>query len=143
MATVVTRWTPDTCGCVIEYSWDNETSEDDRIHTFHKLVEKCPEHSGLQKHKDVHDHVLSENQTKNKMELAVYENIPRLQHESTDEQGNTQKGLHPSIKHEWEFIGKDGDRHLKSSFKGAFFTKEEKNKLKKVSDSFDKPVTLG
>lgn len=64
-----TTWSPDTCGCVIEYDWDTDTSEDERVHTVSKIVKECPLHKGL----DIKTHyvtVLEENTRKN---LAVGE----------------------------------------------------------------------
>jgi hypothetical protein len=56
-----TRWSPDTCDCVIEYNID-ETGNT----TFKNTVKTCPAHS---KHHGKTDHfsvVLEENQRKNK-----------------------------------------------------------------------------
>jgi hypothetical protein len=60
-----TRWSPDTCGCVIEYSWDSDVAPEARVHTFKKTVEVCPAHAA---HKDLNTHystVLEENRRKN------------------------------------------------------------------------------
>lgn len=35
-----TTWRPSTCGCVLEYEWDTELSEDKRTHKFVK-VQHC------------------------------------------------------------------------------------------------------
>lgn len=44
----ITRWSLDTCGCVVEYSWDSETKEELRGHTIvsHNPCGKC-EHPSL------------------------------------------------------------------------------------------------
>lgn len=61
-----TRWSPDTCGCVLEYEWDDALEGSDRVHTFKKVVKLCPEHErlGLQG-KPVYDRVMEENRGKN------------------------------------------------------------------------------
>lgn len=138
----ITRWSPDTCNCVIEYSWDAETSEDDRVHRFHQVVEQCEEHAGIEKHQDVHSHVLAENQTKNRVEGSVFDHVSRLKHKTVDPQGNVQIVLHPSVQHVWKFVGKDSDRHLESTFLNANFTSDEVAKLKSVISTFDKSVNL-
>ena len=58
----VTRWSPDTCGCVLEYEWDTALEGSDRIHSFKRVVKLCPEHErlGLQS-QAAYDQVMSEN----------------------------------------------------------------------------------
>ena len=68
----VTRFSPDTCGCVMEYAWDTRTAEADRKHLPADIVHACPAHAHhCAKGKDVcahHEEVVKENQDKN---LAV------------------------------------------------------------------------
>ena len=42
MAKHLTRWRPDTCGCVIEYEWDSDRPEEARRHGPLKL-DACPD----------------------------------------------------------------------------------------------------
>lgn len=42
-----TRWSPDTCGCVIEYEWDDSVKDTEREHTISRIVQPCKEHEGL------------------------------------------------------------------------------------------------
>lgn len=142
MATNITRWSPDTCGCVIEYSWDSDVSEDERVHTFHKVVEQCPDHNGIEVHEEIHNHVLAENQTKNKVEVALFDNFPRLRQNFVDAAGTTQKRLDPTVKHNWRFIGKDKDRQLISSFDNLSLSATEKSRITKALGTLDKPVVL-
>ena len=61
-----TLWSPDTCGCQIEYEWDDTVPQDQRTHTVSLIVKACPIHSH---HTDIsthYDDVLGENQSKNK-----------------------------------------------------------------------------
>ncbi|MEK7180615.1 MAG: hypothetical protein AAB706_04015 [Patescibacteria group bacterium] len=61
-----TLWSPDTCGCQIEYQWDDAVPQDQRTHTISSIVKSCPIHTH---HIDKSAHfgdVLSENQSKNK-----------------------------------------------------------------------------
>lgn len=58
-----TRWKPDTCGCTLEYTWDDTVAEDVRTHTMSKMT-KCVIHSALPEvaaYQAVHD----ENRSKN------------------------------------------------------------------------------
>ncbi len=60
-----TTWRPDTCECVLEYSWDNATSEASRAHSFVRVVSFCPAHS-LLAGVSLYNAVVSENQRKNR-----------------------------------------------------------------------------
>ena len=77
-----TRWSPDTCKCVIEMNWDDAVSEDQRQHTL-KEIKKCPAHFGIsdvQAYKDV----LDENQSKNRAIGLMLKTHPRLQGKEGD-----------------------------------------------------------
>lgn len=60
-----TTWRPDTCECVLEYSWDDATSEASRAHSFAKVVSSCPAHNSLTG-ANVYEAVVGENQRKNR-----------------------------------------------------------------------------
>lgn len=64
MALRVTRWSPDTCGCILEYEWDDSQDENIRTHNFKRSIKACPEHATLAG-KPLYDQVLSENTRKN------------------------------------------------------------------------------
>lgn len=58
-----TTWSPDTCGCVIVYEWDDSLPSEERIHTFKRADKVCAAHlSGSPNKMAV---VLEENQRKN------------------------------------------------------------------------------
>lgn len=61
----ITRWSPDTCGCVIDYEWDTDVPAEERVHTTVHTVQ-CEHHKGVS-HKECHAFVLAENQKKNKV----------------------------------------------------------------------------
>lgn len=61
---VITNWSPDSCGCIVEYSWDRDTDETNRVHTFHGHSRRCHDHEHLW-NEDVYTTVLEENQRKN------------------------------------------------------------------------------
>lgn len=60
----VTKWSPDTCGCVIHFAWDDSTSQEDRVHTFEAYEVKCAEHGHLDG-QELMDAVTAKNQAKN------------------------------------------------------------------------------
>jgi len=59
----VTRWSPDTCGCIIEYEWDSDLPENERTHNAVHTI-PCELHRG-KTHKELFDHVGEENRRKN------------------------------------------------------------------------------
>jgi len=63
MAIRTTRWSPDTCTCVIDYTWDDTTSETNRVHTL-STITKCPAHIA-QTDSTAYSTVLDENPRKN------------------------------------------------------------------------------
>lgn len=58
-----TLWRPDTCGCEIEYSWDDTVAQEDRVHDLHS-IKKCPIHQG-DFDATAYGKVKDENQSKN------------------------------------------------------------------------------
>lgn len=67
MAIQTTRWSPDTCGCVFEYTWDDSVTEDQRQHNFKTVVTECVSHAHLNGNnkRDMFDSSLEENRRKN------------------------------------------------------------------------------
>jgi hypothetical protein len=137
-----TRWSPDTCDCVLEYEWDTDSPEDTRVHTFKNIERKCDSHAGLNQDHAHYDHVVKENQTKNKMIQKIMDHVPRLKKQRQDERGNTVQELDPSVEYRWSLTGKDHQRQLQVELKGVTLTKKEKDDLKAGASSLDKPVNI-
>ena len=76
MAINITRWSPDTCDCVIEYSWDDTVSADQRVHTLSNYVKKCSAHSILSTDNDRWNTVFEENPRKNNAYQLILDNGP-------------------------------------------------------------------
>lgn len=129
-----TRWSPDTCECVIEFDWDSETNGDNRVHTISNVINTCDAHK---KHAgDMASHfgdILLENQTKNKSYAKIIETMPEVCRERIQEDGTVVRELKPDKGFVWSF---DKDRKLVVNLLG--FTDEEKTKanenLQSVSD---------
>lgn len=47
MATNTTRWRPNTCDCVIEYTWDSTSDPATRVHTPSAIVQTCSRHATI------------------------------------------------------------------------------------------------
>src|SRR5438128_1805862 len=95
----VTRWRPDTCDCVIEYSWDSESNEDERVHTYHDSHTTCDDHRTHHKKAKHFEVVQEENQRKNKAH-------------------GEWKKLHPEVNDDDFKFSFDGQRKLHVSYKG-------------------------
>lgn len=61
---VVNKWSPDTCGCVLNYSWIRGSSENGRVHTYEGHDRKCHDHGDLME-QHLYNTVVEENQRKN------------------------------------------------------------------------------
>lgn len=116
-----TRWSPDTCDCVLEYEWDTEVSEDLRVHTPKEPVRVCDDHKVNPK-PEVHDKVHEENTRKNKALDEAIKALPSFA--KTDAGGNKTPDLD---KIAWSF---DEDRNLVIDLKGA--KKADKDAVKAV-----------
>lgn len=107
MAIHITTWHPDTCKCVLEYSWDDSVPEGARVHSPHKVVSCCEIHSALSPlaAEDATTHhalIVEENTRKNLARKNVLESLPRNLKKSDDE---FKDGEEPA----WSF---DEDRNL-------------------------------
>lgn len=70
----------DTCGCIIEYAYDDDTPEDYRVHFPMPALAICPAHVGNYTGDNPHaSHFLTveaENRGKNLALKALYESLP-------------------------------------------------------------------
>jgi hypothetical protein len=72
-----TRWSPDTCSCVIEYQWDDSVDSTLRVHTASKTIAQCPQHAG----QNLATHfgsLIEENPRKNKIIDKILTQFPAL-----------------------------------------------------------------
>ena len=78
MAIRTTTWRPDTCGCVIEYDWDDAVPAAARVHSF-RSCGRCAIHQALAP-TDAAAYALveAENKDKNRAVAAAIAAVPRL-----------------------------------------------------------------
>jgi hypothetical protein len=123
-----TLWSPDTCGCQIEYSWDDSVDAKDRVHTCVSIRKKCEHHAYLMdKHKH-HNEILKENQMKNKVITKITESIPSI-YEEIEIDGAKHKRLKKDKNILWYF---DNARKLCLTLEG--FSNDEKQITKNIMD---------
>lgn len=71
------RWWPDTCGCCIEYEWDDQDDPNTRVHTGKRVHKACAAHPA----KPAHEHFATlqdENKRKNKLLQLAMEAFPTI-----------------------------------------------------------------
>lgn len=92
---IINKWSPDTCGCILNYQWIRGSHEDGRVHVFHSFDKVCPDHENLKgvhpdsgktihgMHQDVngdglsvYNAVLEENQRKNIILQHALDSVP-------------------------------------------------------------------
>jgi hypothetical protein len=124
MTIKTTRFSPDTCQCVLEYQWDDTLSETNRTHTLSNYVSKCPAHSGLS---DTNgwNAVFDENPRKNIARQLCLDNGPTGLFDLID--GARQ--LKQNITFNFSWSGVAPDRVLTISFTGINLTTNQKNTI--------------
>lgn len=132
-----TKWRPDTCGCEIEYQWDDSVAQEERTHVVSTITKNCPIHDPIPTKGEHYNVVLEENQRKNKVYGKLLD-LPTLTVDVVQTDGKTIKELKPSVQYNWSF---DKDRNLVVDLVGV--TTSDKNTLKTaVSQLFGTKVTI-
>ena len=77
MALQTTRWSPDTCGCVVDYTWDDSVSQEARTHHYAGHVLKCSAHAPLSD-EAAYAALTDENPRKNQTLQALSDAFPSI-----------------------------------------------------------------
>lgn len=129
-----TRWTPDTCDCVLEYEWDETKSQSERTHAFKNVVKKCDAHQNSQQ---PYDTVKEENERKNKFYAEIIENLSTAVEEKTQEDGSVVKDFKKGKDFKWSF---DENRKLIVELKG--FSATEKTVARDFLSKYQNKVDI-
>lgn len=149
---VITKWAPDTCGCVLNYQWIRGSHEDTRVHVFHSFDKVCHDHENIMgAHRDsgkivhgmhqdinsnglhVYNAVLEENQRKNIMLQHAINTYPeKLGRRKQDRFGNTFNAPHEDLSYNFYFTGEAPKRVLNCSF----FIKLEEHEMRTIENKF-------
>ena len=130
MAIQTTRWSPDTCGCILEYTWDDSVPAASRVHTISRAVNVCNAHTGLVSLTDVWNNILPENQRKN---LTYSQLLTISGMSSTDSNGNLVLKNGITINFSWS--GSNTSRVLTVSVSGLTLTTQQKNTIQNFCDT--------
>lgn len=125
MSKHITRWSPDTCGCVLDYEWDDSVPQDQRTHAISEVVKACPNHQDTAE--KVYEKVKDENTTKNRVLGEIMESVPALVEEVIDDNGNISKRFKRGMEPKWSF---DENRQLQIELVSS-----EKAQMKTILDN--------
>ena len=125
MTIKTTRFSPDTCGCVIDYTWDDTLSEDNRTHSLSTFVNRCAAHSSLATDTDRWNAVFEENPRKNIALQVALDNGPNILYD-TD---GTSRVLKPTVTYNYSWSGIAPNRLLTISF-SVSLTTNQKNTIR-------------
>ena len=140
MTIKTTQWRPDTCDCIIEYSWDDTQSEDTRTHNLSKIVKSCSIHAG-NPDTTIWNTVMEENPRKNK---AIDEIVQRAPDQFVDIAQDGTRTLKQGITIDFEWTGSPPNRLIRMIIKGVTLTQTQFNNLQTRLDTRFSPgkVTL-
>jgi hypothetical protein len=133
-------WRPDTCGCEIEYEWDDSIPEKERTHT-HKSTKLCPVHAHLtgNNNKDGYDAVFEENTRKNKANKEIMDACPELTEETIGKDGKSKGKVFKKIhKFNWNF---DANRNLEVEITNLPLTSKDKFRVA-LEDKFGAKIKV-
>ncbi len=95
-----TTWRPDTCGCVIEFEWDDSQPEDSRQTTPVRGISVCSLHQDLNT-QEQYNALIEDNSRKNKVEQMLAELLPELTDTVQDVDKNPVKVLKKPLEHKY------------------------------------------
>ena len=124
MTLKTTRWSPDTCTCSVDYSWDDSLGDSERIHNLSKVIQRCPAHQALSDD-DTFSSLMDENPRKNISLAHCLEHGPPALFDTID--GTKQLKGNLSFNRSWS--GTAPNRILTISFTGINLTTQQKNGL--------------
>ena len=120
MAIRTTRYSPDTCGCVLEYTWDDTQSEATRTHTFSSVITKCNSHSA-QTDANSYTTCMEENTRKNIALQVALDNGPSTLYDLS----GTTRTLKPTVTYTYSWSGTSPNRTLTIGFSVALTTTQK------------------
>lgn len=87
MAKRLTKWKPDTCGCILVYEWDEADVQAPAV--IKQVLEACDIHKGFATPAEHFTAIQSQNKAKNKILGLIVDNFPKLTKEVDNGNGET------------------------------------------------------
>ena len=126
MTIKTTRWSPDTCGCVLEYTWDDTQPESTRTHTLSTFVTRCSAHSGLANDTARWNTIFEENPRKNIALQVALDNGPTTLYDMS----GTNRIIKPTVIYDYVWSGTAPNRTLTISFPNVALTNTQKTTIR-------------
>jgi hypothetical protein len=123
-----TSWSPDTCNCTLEYTWDDAVPEDQRTHTPANIVRRCSAHTPLADTNSVFNTIMEENPRKNRSFDEILQNAPNTNWFDIDAESG-QRVFKKNIILNWNWTGTAPNRVLTLTFSGITLTTAQRNTL--------------
>lgn len=73
-----TEWSPDTCECVLRYTWDTDDVKENKTYTGTEVLNACERHSGASSPNATFGQVRADNNAKNNALKVLAQNFPQL-----------------------------------------------------------------
>lgn len=129
MVLKITRWSPDTCDCVLEYQWDDTQDENSITHTPVNVVNRCTAHQILPNTPTaVYNAVNEENPRKNLSLNEILQNAPSTSWYDIDAESGS-RIFKKGIIINWTWTGTAPNRVLTITFTGITLTTQQRNNL--------------
>lgn len=124
MVTRITTWSPDTCNCVLEYSWDDSIPLDNQTFPVANIIKKCDQHTALSTKESIYSAVKEENTRKNITYQGILDNGPTSLY---DLQADGSRTLKNGITFSWTWSGTAPNRVLTITYTGITLTTNQRN----------------
>jgi hypothetical protein len=128
MTIKTTRWSPDTCGCSIDYQWDDSLPNDQITITPVGVPTKCAAHSSIAAVPTAFNTISEENGRKNISRSLLLDNGPSTLYDIVD--GNRQ--FKTGIDISWAWSGTAPNRVITITVTGITLTNAQKNTVRNV-----------
>lgn len=129
-----TRWRPDTCDCIVEYTWDDAIPPENVTHTLDVVNRRCIDHQHLATDTDVYNVLKEENPRKNIAQQLLIDNAPTSIFDLNEDGVRVFK---KGIVAQWSWSGLAPNRLMTISVTGVSLTTNQKNAIQtKLSERF-------
>jgi hypothetical protein len=125
MTVHTTTWSPDTCSCIIQYTWDDSVPDSERTHTVSN-VDPCSIHANTGANKeDKWNAVKEENSRKNISFQDILDNGPAALYDLKDGVRTIKQNINVSL----NWSGEAPNRVLTVSFPGVSLTTQQRTTI--------------
>jgi hypothetical protein len=133
MTTRYVTWSPDTCNCVLQYSWDDTLDLNTQTFPVSNILNRCPDHTSLEDNDSVYSAVKDENTRKNRALQYILDNGPASLYDLQSD--GVTRVLKPSITFNFNITGTAPNRVVTVSFTGVTITQTQKNTAQTFCDN--------